>query len=30
MGTLNKFSKGEAARVRVKRGNNEIFFDVVF
>jgi len=30
MGTLNKFSKGEAAKVKVKRGNNEIFFDVVF
>jgi S1-C subfamily serine protease len=30
MGTLNKFSKGEAAKVKVKRGNKEIFFDVVF
>jgi C-terminal processing protease CtpA/Prc len=30
MGTLNKFSKGDAARIRVKRGNNEIFFDVIF
>jgi hypothetical protein len=30
MGTLNKFSKGEAARIKVKRANTEIFFDVVF
>jgi hypothetical protein len=30
MGTLNKFSKGDAARIKVKRSNKEIFFDVVF
>ena len=30
MGTLNKFSKGEAARIKVKRANTEIFFDVIF
>jgi len=30
MGTLNKFSKGDAARIKVKRSNKEIFFDVIF
>ena len=30
METLNKFSKGDAARVRVKRSATELVFDIVF
>jgi aminopeptidase YwaD len=30
METLNKFSKGDAARVRVKRSTAELVFDIVF
>ena len=30
METLNKFSKGDAARVRVKRSAAELVFDIVF
>lgn len=30
MGTLNKFSKGDAARIKVKRAAEELFFDIVF
>ena len=30
MGALGKFKKGEASKVKVKRGNNELWFDIVF
>jgi aminopeptidase YwaD len=30
MGALGKFNKGEAAKVKVKRGKEELVFDVVF
>ena len=30
METLNKFSKGDAARVKVKRVAEELLFDIVF
>jgi aminopeptidase YwaD len=30
MGALNKFNKGDAARVKVRRGNEEIVIDVIF
>ena len=30
MTTLNKFNKGDATKVKVKRGNNEVVFDIVF
>ncbi|MBK7376791.1 MAG: M20/M25/M40 family metallo-hydrolase [Chitinophagaceae bacterium] len=30
MQTLGKFSKGDATKVKVKRGNEEIIFDIVF
>ena len=30
MATLNKFNKGDATKVKVKRGDKEIIFDIVF
>ncbi len=30
MGALGKFNKGDATKVRVKRGNEELVFDIVF
>ncbi|MBC7886839.1 MAG: M28 family peptidase [Ferruginibacter sp.] len=30
METLNKFNKGDATRVKVKRGNEELIFDIIF
>ena len=30
METLNKFNKGDATKVKVKRGNEELVFDIVF
>lgn len=30
METLNKFKKGDAAKVKVKRGNEEMIFEVIF
>ncbi|MEO5890110.1 MAG: M28 family peptidase [Ferruginibacter sp.] len=30
METLNKFNKGDATKVKVKRGNEELTFDIVF
>ena len=30
MGALGKFKKGEASKVKVKRGNKELWFDIVF
>ena len=30
MGVLNKFKKGDATRVKVLRGKDELFFDIVF
>jgi hypothetical protein len=30
MGALGKFSKGEATKVKVKRGTEELVFDIVF
>jgi len=30
MGALGKFNKGDATRVKVKRGNEELVFDIVF
>jgi len=30
MGALGKFNKGDAAKVKVKRGNEEIVFDIIF
>ena len=30
MQTLNKFNKGDATKVKVKRGSNELVFDIVF
>ena len=30
MSALGKFTKGEATKVKVKRGNEELVFDIVF
>ncbi|MEP7142912.1 MAG: M28 family peptidase [Ferruginibacter sp.] len=30
METLNKFNKGDATKVKVKRGNEELVFDIIF
>jgi aminopeptidase YwaD len=30
MGALGKFNKGDAAKVKVKRGNEELVFDIIF
>ena len=30
METLNKFNKGDATKVKVKRGSNELVFDIIF
>jgi aminopeptidase YwaD len=30
MGALGKFNKGEATKVKVKRGNEELVFDIIF
>jgi hypothetical protein len=30
MQALGKFKKGDATKVKVKRGNDELFFDIVF
>jgi hypothetical protein len=30
MGALGKFKKGEASKVKVKRGDKELWFDIVF
>ena len=30
METLSKFNKGDATKVKVKRGNEELVFDIVF
>ena len=30
MGALGKFNKGDATKVKVKRGNEELMFDIVF
>ncbi len=30
METLNKFNKGDATKVKVKRGTEELVFDIVF
>ena len=30
MGALGKFNKGDATKVKVKRGNEELVFDIVF